>query len=502
MSQRQFGVVKFSALVLLTSVAVSRAADAPLLGISPARNMVSPETHLPTTVEPGRRIEATGGIDRGTTKNVRWVVRLGDQTHGVPTVGGGRVYVGTNNRNPRDPKNTGDCGILLCLDERTGRLLWQLAVPKLAAGNNVDFEEVGLCSAPTIDLSPDGADRLYLVTNRCEVLCLDARGQVRPEAQAKPGEAIRNPVVLWRYDLRDELGVYPHLMTTSSVLLVGQRLYVTTSNGTDWTYKHVPSPDAPTLICLDKNTGKLLGQERSGISRHTFQGNWSSAAYGPVGGRPTVVFGGGDGFCYGFDPDPSPTGTLTELWRFDCNPPEYRVRNGKAIRYGTNKSPCEVLGAPVIYGDRVYAAIGSGPEGGSGGGCLNCISVTYNGDVATASAVWWNTDVDRSMASVSVSGDLLFFADMQGVVHCLDPRTGVAFWTHDTESWIWGSTLLADGKVYVGTEAGELIVLAAQKQKKVLAKVDFDASILLPPTAANGALFVVAEGNLYALEEK
>ena len=87
---------------------------------------------------------------------------------------GGRVYVGTNNEHPRDPKYAGDYGILLCLEEATGKLLWQLAVPKLPGGTAVDYEEQGICSPATVD--PADPTRVYLVTNRCEVICLDVNG--------------------------------------------------------------------------------------------------------------------------------------------------------------------------------------------------------------------------------------------------------------------------------------------------------------------------------------
>ena len=58
------------------------------------------------------------------------VARLGTETHGTPVVAGGRVYIGTNNGEPRDPKHQGDRGVLMCFEEKTGRFLWQLVVPK------------------------------------------------------------------------------------------------------------------------------------------------------------------------------------------------------------------------------------------------------------------------------------------------------------------------------------------------------------------------------------
>ena len=73
----------------------------------------------------------------------------------------------------------GDYGILMCLDEKNGKFLWELAVPKLKAGKASDWEQVGLCSSPTVD-----GDRVYVVTNRCEVLCLATAG--RPAARTGP----------------------------------------------------------------------------------------------------------------------------------------------------------------------------------------------------------------------------------------------------------------------------------------------------------------------------
>ena len=101
-------------------------------------------------------------------------------------------------------------------------------------------------------------DKVYVATSRCEIVCLTAAG--KPGADGAIGDAD----IVWHYDMRDELGVFPHQMTSGSPLIVGDRLYVNTSNGVDWTNKHVPSPSAPALICLDKKTGKLLGSRAIG----------------------------------------------------------------------------------------------------------------------------------------------------------------------------------------------------------------------------------------------
>ncbi len=492
----------------LFATVLADAGDYPMWGRDPSRNMVSPEARLPTAFEPGKAKD-DGSIDPATlSKNVRWVTKLGTQTYGNPTAAGGRVYVGTNNAGPHfRPDLTGDYGVLLCLDEKTGKQLWTLLCPKLASGKVSDWEQVGLCCSPTVD-----GDHVYVVTNRCEVLCLDARGlgsenrgpfkdegqyiagPNQPAVKIGPGDAD----ILWRYDMRDELGVFPHNMTSSSVLMAGDRLYVTTSNAVDWTEKHIPSPDAPALICLDKYSGKLLGQERSGICSRMFLSNWSSPAFGTAGGKPMVVFGAGDGFCYGFDPEPSADGTLKELWRCDCNPPQRRVKDGKPLKHSQPDGPSEIISTPVIVNDRVYISIGHDPEGGDGLGAITCIDATKTGDITSSGKVW-QTDIGRSVSTASVDGGLVFIADFAGFLHCLDANSGKELWRHDTEGHIWGSTMLADGRVYLGNESGALFMFAASKDKKLLGQIDMKDPIYSTPIAANGTLFVATSANLYAI---
>src|SRR4051812_32320538 len=273
-----------SAAGLAGLVAPARAADWPTWGGTPSRNMVSAETRLPTRLTYATPPNQNEPPHPTTATNLKWFVPLGTETYGNPTVGGGRVFVGTNNGKPRDPKYKDDYGILMCLDEKDGHLHWQLAVPKLAGGKEVDNPNSGICSSPAVD-----GDRVYTVTNRGEVICLDVNGQAdgnagpaTDEAQYTAGPA-SEPIpqgptdadIVWRFDMRHDLGVVPRHMTSSSVLIVGDRLFVNTSNGVDWTGKHVPAPSATALICLDKKMGRLLGVEQSGISARTLYGNYS-----------------------------------------------------------------------------------------------------------------------------------------------------------------------------------------------------------------------------------
>lgn len=467
-----------------TTATTTATTDWPMWGHNASRNMVSTEKGLPVTFEPGKFKGSTEEIDMATTKNVRWVAKLGSQAYGNPVVAGGKVFVGTNNESPRDPKVKGDNGILMCFDEKTGKFLWQLVSPKLGTGKISDWEFLGICSSPAVE-----DDRVYLVTNRCEAVCLDAN----------------TGNVLWRFDLRKELGVFPHNISASSPLLFGDRIAIATANGVDWGHTYIPNPKAPCLVMLDKKTGKLVAEEGVGVAARTFHSNWSSAAFGKAGGTSQVIFGGGDGWCYGFDASQTTDGAggrklFKEIWRFDCVPPIYRVKNGKTLRYATADGPSEVIATPVFDKNRVYVPVGQDPEHGEGLGNLSCIDATKTGDVTKSGKIWSYNAIHRSLSTPSVVDGLLFVADYSGYVHCLNADTGKPYWVFDTKSHIWGSTMVADGKVYVGTEDGDFYILAASKTLKTIGKVDMRSPVYSSPVAANGTIFVATPTQLYAIQ--
>ena len=131
---------------------------------------------------------------------------------------------------------------------------------------------------------------MYVVTNRCEVVCLDINGlsdgnmgpfkdeatYVRPKGAQDPLNESLDADIIWMYDMRDELGVFPHNVTSSSPLVIGDKVFIATSNGVDWSHTNIPSPLSPSWIALDKNTGELVGEDGSGASANALHVAWSS----------------------------------------------------------------------------------------------------------------------------------------------------------------------------------------------------------------------------------
>ncbi|MCY2995560.1 MAG: PQQ-binding-like beta-propeller repeat protein [Planctomycetota bacterium] len=477
--------------------------DWPMWAGTMSRNMVNPTTGISLDFQPAE--------DAKKGKHLLWVSSLGSQTYGNPVVAQGKVYVGTNNGGNYRPKHKGDRGVVLCFDEKTGEFLWQLTREKLPQGRVNDWPEQGICSTVAVD-----GDRAYVVTNRCELVCLDVNGfydgkndgPYQDEPDTEKGDAD----IVWILDMMETLGVFPHNMAASSPVVYGDYVYLHTSNGVDESHLEIPSPRAPSFIAVNKKTGEVAWESNAPFDK-ILHGQWSSPSIGLVKGQAQVYFAGGNGWLYALDAK-----TGEEIWKFDLNPKDAKYELGGR---GTRNY---VIATPVFYENSVLLATGQDPEHGDGVGHLWRIDATKKGDVSAvtpdnkpnpnSAMIWHRGGVDtdgsvtgkkgedifrRTLSTVGVHDGLVFAADLSGRVHCLDLGTGKRYWEADVMAAIWGSTLVVDGKVFVGNEDGVLTVFAAGKELKKLKEFNFPSSIYSTPTIANGVMFVSDRSRLYAI---
>ena len=104
-----------------------------------------------------------------------------------------------------------------------------------------------------------------------------------------------------------------------------------------------------------------------------------------------------------------------------------------------------------------------------------------------------------TMSTASIHDGLVYIAEERGYLHCLDQKTGQEYWTHDMFAAVWGSTLVVDGKVYLGDEDGDVTILQAGKEKKVLGEMNMGSAVYATPVPAHGALFLNNRNQLFAL---
>ncbi len=323
----------------------------------------------------GKNIPTDWDVDSG--KNIKWKAKLGSQTYSGPVVANGKVYVGTNNaggyieRFPWNDFVQVDLGVLLCFDEQTGEFLWQHSNKKLKTGRKHDWPMQGIVSVPLID-----GERLWYVTNRGEVVCLDTEGFRDKENdgpfQQEDVEAENEADVVWKFDMMGELGISQHNMCTCSLTSAGEILFVVTSNGVDESHVNIPKPNAPAFFAMNKHTAEVLWTDES-PNKGLLHGSWSSPAYAVLGGRPQVLFPGGDGWLYSFDPQGDGRGHSKLLWKFDCNPKEAKwilggrgnrnpyitaagdLRQQSLRRHGSGSRARRRAGASVVHRSREEA---------------------------------------------------------------------------------------------------------------------------------------------------
>lgn len=478
-----------------------------MFGGSLARNMVNTaERNMPTE------------WDVQSGKNIKWTAKLGSKAYGGPVISGGKIFIGTNNDNPRDPNVKGDKGIIMCFNESDGKFLWQVVHDKLPSGRVHDWPREGICSSPFVE-----GNRLWYVSNRCEVVCRNT----------DDGKQV------WALDMMKELGVFPHNLATCSPIAVGDTLFVITSNGVDEGHINIPRPDAPSFIAVDKNKGTVLWKsnlptasllkpgaelkklvDRGLVLMH---GQWSNPVYTTVDGKGQVLFPGGDGWIYAFDPA---NGEV--LWKFDANPKE------SIYALGGRGTRNDFVSTPVIYDNKLYIGVGQDPEHDQGVGHFWCVDIARatqtKGDVSPEvvasddgkvqkgkpnpnSAVVWHFGglvpagqessrkwlYGRTLSTAAVHDGLCYISELEGIVHCLDAKTGQKYWEHEMDGVTWSSPYFVDGKVYMGNDKEQVLIFQHGKEKKLLGTIEMDGMVRATPVAANGVLYVMTENKLYAI---
>jgi len=544
-------VSRWIVAIAILTLGTSTRADWPQWGGSPGRNNAPDGKNVPVEWNVGEFDYKTRDWKSESAENVLWVSKLGDQSYGSPVVAGGRIFCATNNSTgyvARYPSKV-DLGCLLCFRQRDGKFGWQLSREKLKTDSGrtddaYDWGHVGICCSPLVE-----GDRLWVVTNRGEVVCVDTDGFYDNEndgpAKDEPNENRDEADVVWLYDMMKELGVRQHNMCSCSVTAAGDLLLVITGNGRDDMEDAMEAPDAPSFIALDKHTGKLLWADAT-PGKNILHGQWGSPAAGILGGVPQAIFPGGDGWLYSFLAEKSDsvagsaTGKPKLLWKFDCSAKKAKWEAGG----GGDRN--NIIATPVICDGRVYITGGQDPEHGEGKSTVWCIDPTKRGDVSSElvfdkagkpvpprreqgcdesagetikpnpnSAVVWSysgEDVNgdgkfefeekmhRTLGMPAIKDGILAIADIAGLFHCIDAKTGKMHWTHDMLAGMWGSPLIVDGKIYIADEDGDVAVFELSPKKKMLAENNVESSVYSAPVYCDGVLYISTRDQLIAIK--
>ena len=419
--------------------------------------------------------------DAKSGTNIKWKAPLGSTSNGNPVVADGKIFLGTNNGNPRNPEITGDKGVLMCLRESDGKFLWQAVTDKLDGDS--DWPEEGVCSSPAVE-----GKRLYYVSNRGELVCLDTEGFTDGRNDGPFQDEVLQGADRRRHHLEARHAEGPGRRRSST-----WRLRRRSSGRTSSSSSHPTAATAATRRSSRRRRPASWRSTRTparSCGRTTRRARTSCTASGArrrsaiVDGVTQAVFPGGDGWLYGFN-----ARTGEKLWKFDLNPEGRRLAQDAQLRRlhaGLQRRPgVHERRAGPRPPERCRPHLLHQPGGA--------------GDITESGRVWQYDKIGRSISTAAVADGLVYVADMKGVLHCLDVKTGKPYWTYDTMAPVWGSPLVADGKVYLGDQDGDVAVLKAGTELKKIAEIDMGDSVYSTPVPANGVLYVMTRSELFAI---
>ena len=422
-------------LAVLLSLATSAAAENWPQWRGPFFNGTTTETGLP--------------VEFSTASHLAWSSPLPGPSGATPVVWGDRIFLVAVDKAAREV-------LALGVDAGTGRELWRhtLCQDRDMAGDN----DMGSPSPVT-----DG-DRVWFLT-----------GTGALAAFTKDGKE------LWRRDLGKDYGTFVIFFGySSSPLLFDGKLYVLALQNEnphkDDLNPGMTGPLDSYLLALDPGTGATLWKH----VRATDATDQSREAYNtpyPLvwNGRREIVLSGGE-CATGHDP-----ATGAELWRWWFTPADRGIKQ--------HVVPTPVSDAGMIYVVRAeHRSLYALRAGGTG--------------TLTNDQMAWSYPENKSWITSPLiyNGRLYVLQEEERTLVCLDPKAGRVIWEHKLPNHapLQSSITGADGKIYLCSLSGEVIVLAAGDEYRELAVNRLEESKCRSSiVAAGGKLYVRGGKKLY-----
>lgn len=341
----------------------------------------------------------------------------------------------------------------VCLDRRTGKVLWRRAV---AAPVTEKVHEISNPAAPTP--ATDG-ERVYIYFGSYGLVAYDLDGNVKWEARLPLAE---NPY-----------GV------AASPIIVGD-LVVINHQGKD-----------AYLLAVNRRDGKTVWK----TDRSAYKFGWSTPVHWRHDGIDEIVVLGGD-------------------FRPNQRLIAYNTSDGTERWWVAGLPPCG-KSTPVVGGGLLFfaapdiilepGAIKKNPDRAEQIYANNASRVTAvrpggNGEVNETNILWSeHKGVPGVPSPLYYKGRLYTFLN-GGIVYCREAKTGKLLYAGRLGALgdYYSSPVAADDKVYIASAEGEVVVLDAGDELKVLARNKLDGGILATPAVLDGKIYVRTESHLYA----
>jgi len=384
-----------------------------------------------------------------TGENLAWRIPIGSRS--APVVFGNRIYLNTP---------TGDLAHtqerLVALDAETGKIVWERRFSLYLS--DVPQHRSSWAS-PAVD--PETGN-IYLFTVAAQLVCVAPDGKV-----------------LWDRSLPDEYGaVTTHGGRTTSPIVEGDKVIL---NALILAWGDL-NRTGNRYFAFDKKTGQTVWIA-SPQTRH-YDTNYSTPVVSTIDGTRTIIVGGTDGGYHALK-----LNTGERMWSIEV-------------------SKRAILNSPLFRDNVAYITHGEENMDTTEMGLIAAVDATRTG-VLTADAFKWRTrGFLPTYASPVADAERLYTIDNSAIVGAFDLKTGARLWEKTLGTLQKGSPVLADGKLYVGTENGKFFILRPSAtgvevlDEDLLGTAQSPEPIVASPIVADGRVYVTSMEAMYAIGKR
>jgi outer membrane protein assembly factor BamB len=385
--------------------------------------------------------EAPGLPASWTSNDYRWVATLPGVGHSSPVVVGPRLFVTCG-------ENSNATRIVVCLDAMSGKKLWQREFVSQSFQQNGDNSYA--TATPAADAK--GVVVAWTTPEQVTLAALDNEGRD-----------------VWRRDFGKFVGI--HGSGVSPIIEGDLVIYFDDQEDPASLPKSVyAKPNAPktagksALLALDRRTGVTRWQ----LERHSNQASYITPCMRRGSdGRTEIILAD---TAHSFAAVDAATGKV----RWEAP--------------GIFKERC--VASPVLAGELVIASEGRGNAG------IRCVAVRPG---ATPQVVYEIAKPAPLVPTPVVVGERLFFVTDQGALACVNTTTGAVIWREQVSGNFYSSPVYADGRLYFVTKLGDVLVVAAADQFKLLGRVPLGEKCFATPAISGGLIFFRTYSRIFAL---
>ena len=383
-------------------------------------------------------------------ENLAWRIPIGSRS--APVAFGNRLYI--NSPTPADPANTQER--LMALDAETGKVVWERRFSLFLS--DVPQHRASWAS-PAVD--PETGN-VYLFTVAAQLVCVSPDGKV-----------------LWDRSLTDEYGaVTTHGGRTTSPIVEGDKIILNTLI-LAWGDLNRPGN---RYFAFDKKTGQTVWIS-SPQARH-YDTNYSTPIVADINGTRALLVGGTDGVYHAL-----------------------KVNTGEKI-WSVEVSKRAILNSPLFRDNVAYITHGEENIDTTEMGMVAAVDATKTGVIGADGFKWRTRGFLPTFASPVMDSERLYAMDNSAIVGAFDLKTGAKLWEKTLGTLQKGSPVLADGKLYVGTENGKFYILRPSAtgvevlDEDLLGTAQSPEPIVASPIVADGRVYVTSMEAMYAIGKR